>query len=339
MERVKLSNSDLEVSRVCLGCWQFNDGKADNTWHAQDVKVSCAIVDKSLEMGVNFFDTAEAYSDHGSESVLGRALEGRRRDAIVATKFGGRKNTGDKLYRAEDIDQSLTESLQALKTDYVDLYQVHQSVIMKDPAETVKELKRQQALGRIRYYGVSNFGPLSMKDFNEAGGVPVTNQLPYNLLWRSIEYDIIKSCDRYNIDVIAYSPLQQGLLTGKYPNPESVPEGRRRTRHFKGDSTPLSRHGRAGAEVETFQTISDIRDICEKAKIPNMGSAAIAWLLGQPRVSSVIVGASGPEQMVENCKLLQLDRETLGQLSSTSDGLKEKLGDNPDMWAKESRVR
>ncbi|XP_076819135.1 putative oxidoreductase YqkF [Clavelina lepadiformis] len=338
MKKVKLSNSDLEVSPVCLGCWQFNDGKSDITWEGQDPKTSYSIVDKCFELGVNFFDTAEAYNNHASETVLGKALEGRRRDAIVATKFGNRM-PNNAAYRAEDIERSLNESLVALQTDYIDLYQVHQSTMITDMNETVKELKRQQSLGKIRYYAVSNFGPLSLKEMHEAGGISVTNQLPYNLLWRAIEYEVTNVCDRYNVDILAYSPLQQGLLTGKFPDVASVPEGRRRTKHFKSNSTPHSRHGQDGAETETFQAISEIRKICKENNLPGMTNAALSWLIAQPRVASVITGASKPEQMQQNCQLVELSQKVLIQFNEVTQALKEKFGSDPDMWAKETRIR
>lgn len=335
MKRVKLGSSDLEVSNVCLGCWQFNGGGEDITWAKQEEKVSIDIVNKCLELGVNFFDTAEAYSRHTSEKVLGKALQGKRRDVVVASKFGALK-PNNAPYNAVDIENSLNASLEALQTDYIDLYQVHQSIYMADVEETVKELKRQQALGKIRYYAVSNFGPLSLQEFHGAGGIATTNQLPYNLLWRAIEYNIVDECDRFGTDILAYSPLQQGLLTGKFTKPEQVPEGRRRTKHFSASSTSLSRHGQSGAERETFETIGKIRDLCGDR---SMASSALSWLVSRKRVASVIVGASSPEQMEENCNLYEIDQKTAEKLDRETDRLKELFGEDPDMWAKDTRIR
>jgi len=336
MQRSKLGSSDLVVSNVCLGCWQFNGGAKCNTWPGQEENTSIDIVNKCLDLGVNFFDTAEAYSNHKSEQVLGKALQGRRRDVVIASKFGALKEN-NAAYDAVDIEKSLTESLRSLQTDYIDLYQVHQTTYMKDVKETVNELKRQQALGKIRYYAVSNFGPETLKQFNENGGTATTNQLPYNLLWRAIEYNIVNECDKYNTEILAYSPLQQGLLTGKFTSPNAVPEGRRRTKHFSSTSTTMSRHGQSGAESETFQTIEAIRRICGAEH--TMASTALSWLVAQKRVASVIVGASNPQQMEENCKLYQLSEEKLQALNAATDNLKGIFGDDPDMWAKESRIK
>ncbi|XP_071803254.1 uncharacterized oxidoreductase YccK-like [Asterias amurensis] len=338
MERVTLGDSHLAVSPICVGTWQFNGGVADETWPAQDENVSRAIVDKAIELGVNFFDTAEAYGNHNSEKVLARCLAGRRRDVIIASKFGRHVGGSVKEYTATDIDQAITDSLQALQTDYIDLYQVHWSVNMKDVNETVVELKRQQALGRIKHYGICNFGSSSIKDMFTAGGKPCSLQVPYNLLWRAIEFDVLQTSKILGPSVLAYSPLQQGLLTGRFHQVSDVPEGRRRTRHFCSESTSLSRHGQIGAETETFKAISAIRELCSKEDIP-MTSSALAWILAQEGIASVVVGCRTPQQLEDNCKLIKLSQTILKKLSDCTAALKETLGSNPDMWAKNSRYK
>lgn len=338
MERVSLKGCDVKVSPICVGAWQFNGGSADKTWPAQDETVSKAIVDKAIELGVNFFDTAEAYGNHNSERVLARCLAGRRRDVVIASKFGRHVGGSVKEYTATDIEQALTASLQALETDYIDLYQVHWSVNMADVKDTVTELNRQQALGRIRQYGICNFGSSSIRDFLAAGGKPCSLQVPYNLLWRAIEFNILQTGREQGLSVLAYSPLQQGLLTGKFYQASDVPEGRRRTRHFGKDSTHLSRHEQKGAEAETFRAISDIRSLCSKENIP-MSSGALSWILAQEGVASVIVGCRTPQQLEENCRLVKLSQDIVKRLSDCTEALKETLSDNPDMWAKTSRYK
>ncbi|XP_070565685.1 uncharacterized oxidoreductase YccK-like [Ptychodera flava] len=331
MEKTTLPGTDLNVSRICIGCWQFNADKSDKTWPAQTEETSKAIVDKALELGVNFFDTAEAYGSHASEKVLGKCLGNRRRDVVVATKFGKQH-----AYSAEDIDEALTASLQALQTDYIDLYQVHWMANVKNMTETVAELKRQQSKGRIRAYGVCNFGPKDTTELYDVGGTICSNQVPYNLLWRAIEYEIIPECLKRNIGILAYSPLQQGLLSGRFSKPEDVPEGRRRTRHFSKDSTKLSRHGQTGAEAETFKTIGSIADVCKEANV-SMSEASLSWILAQQGISAVVVGARTPEQVEENCKLVKLSSDTVMKLDECTEDLKDVFGSNPDMWAPVSR--
>eukprot|EP00118_Oscarella_pearsei_P023008 m.270822 g.270822 ORF g.270822 m.270822 type:complete len:183 (+) comp40544_c2_seq31:721-1269(+) len=130
--------------------------------------------------------------------------------------------------------------------------------------DTVKTLERLKSKWKIQYYGLSNFGQGNMKEFKEAGGKPITNQLPYNLLWRAVEYEAMPMCQEEGISILPYSPLAQGLLSGRFTKPEDVPEGRRRTRHF---SNELNRHGQKGAEKETFQAIEAIRGVCQSAGI------------------------------------------------------------------------
>jgi len=211
------------------------------------------IVDKCFELGINFFDTAEGYA--GSEVVLGHALQGRRKDAVVATKYGFREGPQTPPYSAQEVDEAITRSLTKMQTDYIDILQIHFPSFVKDYTETIAELNRQVSRGRIRYYGFSNFGPKNMKEFLEAGGKPVVNQIGYNLLWRSPEHFMIPDCIKYGISLLAYSPLQQGLLTGKYSSLADVPEGRRRGKLFSKDSTPLARHGQDGAEEEVNEAL------------------------------------------------------------------------------------
>ncbi|XP_070565684.1 uncharacterized oxidoreductase YccK-like [Ptychodera flava] len=336
MEKIILPGTVLNVSRICIGCWQFNAGKFDETWPAQTVETSKAIVDKALELGVNFFDTAEVCGSHTAENVLGKCLGNRRRDVVVSTTFGSYRDGKQVAYTAEDIDKALTASLRALQTDYIDLYQIHWMGNVKNLAETVEELKRQQSRGRIRAYGVSNFGPTDIADLYDVGGTVCTNQIPYNLLWRAIEYEIIPECLKRNIGILAYSPLQQGLLSGRFSKPEDVPEGRRRTRHFSKDSTTLSKHGQAGAEAETFKTLEGMRDICRDDNV-SMAAASLSWILGKQGVSAAIVGARTPEQVEENCKLVKLSSDTVMKLDECTEDLKGVINSNPDMWAPVSR--
>lgn len=334
MELVQLPGSDLKVSPICIGTWQFNAGISNNTWDAQTEELSKKIIDKAFDVGINFFDTAEAYPR--SEGVLGKCLQGRRQNAIVATKFGFRGGQLCDPYTVEEIDAAITGSLQNLQTNYIDIYQIHWPTMISDYTATVEELKRQVAKGRIRHYSVSNFGPKNLTQFSEAGGKPLTNQICYNLLWRTPEHEVLPLCKEQKVSVFAYSPLQQGLLSGKYLTPESLPEGRRRGKLFSKDSTSMSRHGQEGCEKEVFEALGKLQEICSKENI-TMSAAALSWLLQQENVPVTIVGARSPEQVEENAKIVKLSQEVLKQMDAVTADLKAKLGKNLDPWATPDR--
>ncbi|BFZ20833.1 hypothetical protein BsWGS_23873 [Bradybaena similaris] len=298
MQYVTLKGTDLKVSQLCLGTWQFNDSQENMTWPTQTAEESKAIVDKCLELGINFFDTAEGYA--GSESVLGRALLGRRQDAVIATKFGFREGPSTPAYSPQEIDEAVTRSLQKLQTTYIDILQVHFPSFLRDVTEAITELERLRAVGKIRYYGLSNFGPKNIKTFLDAGGKPVVNQ--------------------------------QGLLTGKFKKLSDVPEGRRRGKLFSKDSTPLARHGQEGAEEEVDEALKGISQICEEAGV-EMSKAALAWILQQDGVDVVISGASSPQQVVDNSTIITLQSDVVRKLSEVTEPLKKKIGTTLDQWS------
>ncbi|KAL5006744.1 hypothetical protein ScPMuIL_015550 [Solemya velum] len=324
----------LKVSKTCVGCWQFNDNKGAGTWKAQSYEVSKAIVDKAFELGLNFFDTAECYA--GSEVTLGKCLQGRRQDAIIASKFGFREGITTPPYSPEQIDEAITASLEKLQTTYVDLMQVHCAHFLKDNKECVEELKRQIGRGRIRQYGLSNYGPNNLRSLFEHDTSAVSNQMSYNLLWRSLEHEVLPICREKGIGVLVYSPLQQGLLSGRFNTPEEVPGGRRRGKLYFGDRTKKSLHGQAGMEKEMFETLGRIRNICSKAGVP-MSKTSLAWLLQQEGVASVIVGCRTPEQLEENSKIVNLSDDVVKQLTEATDELKAKLGKTLDQWVHPDR--
>jgi aryl-alcohol dehydrogenase-like predicted oxidoreductase len=338
MKYVKLGNTDVSVSVLAMGCWALGGGAV---WGRQDEADSLATVHAALDMGVNFFDTAEGYDD--SEEVLGRALAGRRHQAVIATKVS-RANLSD-----EEIRKACESSLRRLKTDVIDLYQIHWPSRVVPLAETAEALERLRADGKIRAAGVSNFGVRDLADlpaphlpsgrFEEGAGLFVTDQLPYSLLWRAIEYEIRDKCRAAGVGILAYSPLAEGLLTGKYASAEDVPAGRARTRHFSSHR-PGVRHGEPGCEEETFAAVERIRRVGERAGEP-MARLALAWVLAQPGITAVIAGARRPEQIRHNARAvdLELSAEVIGELDAATEALKRKLGPNPDMWQSQSRFR
>lgn len=322
MEQRQLGSASLQVSPIGLGFWGIVGG---DYWGPQAESDTINTVHCALDVGINFFDTAEGYGDGYSEEMLGRALQGRRSQAVIATKVG-RGNLAP-----PDIRAACERSLKRLDTDYIDLYQVHwpnRELSFEDSMEALLDLRRE---GKIRVIGVSNFGKLDMPEMLQYGRYEA-NQLPYSLLWRAIEFDIQPQCVQQNISILPYSPLNQGLLADRYRNADEMPFSRTRTRHFRGDRRD-SRHGTAGFEKEVFETVDAIRRICADIQA-SMVHTALAWLLHKPGVTSVLAGARSPAHIESNRLAgdLSLSAETMQRLDAATDDLKEKLGPQPDMW-------
>ncbi len=322
MEFRELGDSSLMVSPIGVGLWGIVGG---DYWGAQDETDTVGAVHAALDAGINFFDTAEGYGDGYSELMLGRALVGRRDEAVIATKV-----SADNLAPAA-IRAACERSLRRLRTDFIDLYQVHwpnRAVPFEDSMSALLEL---QSEGKIRVIGVSNFGVLDMPDMLRFGRYDA-NQLPYSLLWRAIEVEIQPGCVEENISILPYSPLNQALLTGRYRNADEMPYSRTRTRHFRGDRRD-SRHGTPGFERETFEAVEAIRQICADIG-EEMAHVALAWLLHKPAVASVLAGARNPAHIESNLTAggLALSDETMRRLDDATEDLKLKLGPDPDMW-------
>jgi aryl-alcohol dehydrogenase-like predicted oxidoreductase len=312
-----------------MGCWALAGG---TTWGSQEEQESIATVHAALDAGVNFFDTAEAYEAGATEVVLGKALAGRRDEAIIATKVSRGQLS------AQEVQQACEDSLQRLQTDYIDLYQIHWPRRTVPLAETVAALERLRDQGKVRAIGVCNFGVQDLSEFLELGWIE-SDQLPYSLLWRAIEYEIQQACVDKGVGILCYSPLSQGLLAGKYASPNDMPEGRARTRLFSTER-PQARHGEPGAEAEAFAALKEIHAVCEEIDQP-MVNVALAWLLQQPGVTSVIAGARKPEQIQQTAKVVELalSPETVARLSAATEEVKRAIGPNADMWHSTSRIR
>ncbi len=329
MEYRKINGTEISVSVVGLGCWAI---VGDATWGHQEYADTEKTVYKALDVGINLFDTAEMYGNGYSEELLGKLIKGKRERVVIANKVS-RENLS-----AQRVISSCEASLQRLQTDYIDLYQIHWPNSDIPAEETVSSLNKLKKQGKIREYGISNFGTNDLDTIIPCNGCR-TNQLPYNLLWRSIEFEITKKCEQNDIGIICYSPLAQGLLTGKFASAADVPEGRARTRHFSSER-PQARHGEPGFESQTFAAIDRIRDICEKAEEP-MAPVALNWLIHQPGVLTVAAGARTPTQVASNARgaELRLSTEIFNELTRATEEIKELSGANPDMWQGEENTR
>lgn len=330
MQYRKLGQTDIKVSTVGLGTWQF---AGDWAWGPQDEADSIAAVQAALDQGINLFDTAEGYGEGKSEEILGKALKTRRSEAVIATKVSGAN------LKPADLLEACGRSLRALDTEIIDLYQIHWPNWDIPLADTVGALQALQTRGLIRAFGVSNFGPRDLTDFIETAGICTSNQLPYSLLWRAIEFDLQALCVSSKTGILCYSPMAQGLLSGKFASADDVPEGRARTRNFSTERL-LARHGESGHEAETFAAIERIRQIAAGAGIP-MAELSLAWLLYQPGVTSVLVGGRNPGQVMRNVQAgnRHLDESLLDALNQATRELKSALGPSIDPYQSQSRIR
>ena len=331
MRYVKMQKTDWEVSVVGFGAWAIAD---PNTWGPQDENTAIQAVRAAADEGVNLFDTAPGYGDGLSEQLMGRALKEVRDRVLIATKVPSAAAGAARLRAACE------ESLRNLGTDWIDLYQVHWPSPRVPLAETLGALDALRAEGKIRAYGVCNFGTRDLgPGLRPKRFAVVSNQLAYNLLFRAIEFEILPFCARNQINVFCYSPLMMGLLTGKFATPDAVPDGRARTRHFSAER-PGTRHDEPGAEAATFDALRRIDDIARDVGEP-IGHVALAWLLGQPGVTGVIAGARSPFQARRNARAgsLVLPAGVLKELAEATAPLKKQLGPNADMWQRASRIR
>jgi Predicted oxidoreductases (related to aryl-alcohol dehydrogenases) len=290
MRRIKLGRTDIKVSVIGLGCWQFGDENWG--WNVEiDERKAIEIIRKGYELGINFFDTAEIYGNGVSEIILGKAVKDFREEIIIATKFSPRHA------RYKDIIKACNKSLERLNTKYIDLYQMHwpnHYVPLKETAEALDFLYKE---GKIRVVGVSNFPIPLIKELkkNLKYAELVSNQLHYNLIERTIEKEIMPYCLRNNITIIAFSPLEQGLLTGKY-NSKNIPSDniRRNNVFFKKEN------------IEKIEEL--IRNLEEIAKKYNRSIAQIAlnWIIRHPNTIA-IPGAKNLGQLIDNISSSEFD--------------------------------
>lgn len=319
----------MQVSVLALGCWPFAGGRY---WGDQDDNASIATVHAALDAGINFFDTAEGYEAGHSERVLGRALVGRRERAVIATKVSPNH------LRPDEVIAACEGSLRNLQTDYIDLYQIHWPNHDVPLADTVGALQKLKEQGKIRAIGVSNFAVQDLSEMVTLGEC-ATDQLPYSLLWRVIERELQPLCVEHGVGIICYSPLAQGLLTGRYRSADEVPDGLARTRWYNSKRA-MADHDEPGCESEVFAAVEEIRTIAAEAGAP-MATVALVWVKQQPAVTSFLVGARSPEELAWNLPAadLALTDDVLARLAAVTEPVKAKLGNNPDMWLTPSRMR
>jgi aryl-alcohol dehydrogenase-like predicted oxidoreductase len=284
METRKIGS--LDVSVVGLGCNNF--GKRI------DEAATRAVVEASLDAGINFFDTADIYGGTRSEAFLGRVLGARRADVIVASKFGMEVGPQRKGAHPDYVRRAAEDSLQRLGTDYIDLYQLHEPDPTVPIADTLGALDELVKAGKVREIGCSNFSPEQLREAEGAarGGARfVSVQNEYSLLKRDPEGGVLAECERAGLGFLPYYPLASGLLTGKYRKGKPMPEGTRLSR-----ASGLAENVLGDDRVETVERL--VRFAEERGH--TILELAFSWLLARPVVSSVIAGATRPEQVRGN---------------------------------------
>jgi aryl-alcohol dehydrogenase-like predicted oxidoreductase len=288
----KLGDSDLEVSEISLGSWlTYGVGvEADK---------ARACLDEAFEQGINFIDTANVYGRGAAESFLGEALKGRGRDSyVLATKLFYPMTDSDRGLSRAQVEKQLDASLKRLRTDYVDLYQCHRYDFDTPLEETMEALTRAVESGKTRYIGFSEWPADRIQaaiDLAGSGRVTsfVSSQPQYSLLWREPEDEVIPVCAANGISQIVWSPLGQGVLSGKY-DPDSPPP-----RDSRAGNPETSSWMDRLMNPAVLRAVRALKPIAEEAGL-TMPQFALAWVLREPNVASAIIGASRPSQVREN---------------------------------------
>ncbi len=318
MEHRYLGRSGMKVSAVSYGNWVTHGSQVE-----EDAAAAC--VRRALELGVTTFDTADAYAGTRAESVLGRALAGERREGLeIATKvfFPTGRGVNDRGLSRKHLLESIDGSLKRLGTDYVDLYQAHRFDVETPLEETMLAFADIVRSGKALYIGVSEWTAAKIR----AGAalarelhVPfVSNQPQYSMLWRVIESEVVPASEECGLSQIVWSPIAQGVLTGKYLPGQPVPDGSRAL-----DPTGAVFIKRWLSDP-VLTAVQELRPIAQQAGL-TMAGLAVAWVLANPNVASAIVGASRPEQLDDSVAAagVRLDAETLAAIDEVLGGLVE----------------
>ena len=316
MEHRRLGSSDLDVSEVALGSWLTYGGGVER-------EQAEACVAKAFEVGINFIDTANVCAHGGAEEFLGEVLAGRDRDSyVLATKLYFPMSPTDRGLSREQVFKQIDASLRRLRTDHVDLYQCHRY----DPAtpleETIEALTEVVRQGKARYIGLSEWSADQIQtalDLSPPYAKFVSSQPQYSILWRVPERDVIPLCAANGISQIVWSPLAQGVLTGKYRPGEPPAVDTRMANEYMGS---MMDEFRWDAVLEAVQRLRPIAD----GLAVTMAQLAIAWVLHEPNVASAIVGASRPEQVEDNAAAsgIELDQATLAAIEEAVGNVVER---------------
>jgi aryl-alcohol dehydrogenase-like predicted oxidoreductase len=289
MKYRRLGSSDLDVSEISLGSWlTYGLGV--------EAEAARACLDKAFEVGINFIDTANVYGRGAAETFLGEALAGRPRDSyVLATKLFFPMSSSDRGLSGAQIRKQLDASLQRLRTDYIDLYQCHRYDPETPLEETMEALSEAVRSGKVRYIGFSEWSAEQIQAAIDLPGVErfVSSQPQYSMIWRKPEADVIPLCSANGISQIVWSPLGQGVLTGKYRPDAAPPQGTRATSEEMGGFMDRL------LQRQVLEAVQRLKPLAASASL-SLAQFALAWVLREPNVASAIIGASRPEQVEEN---------------------------------------
>jgi aryl-alcohol dehydrogenase-like predicted oxidoreductase len=300
-----------------MGTWQT--GKS--MWVGIDDQQSKKAIQTALDTGITTFDTAESYGNGHSERILGQALKKNRKQAVIATKVFSNHLDYEKVI------QACEKSLKNLGTDYIDLYQIHwppgsfghKAVPLEVPLRALTDLKAQ---GKIRAIGVSNFSKSQLEEACRLTRID-SLQPPYSLLWRHLEKETMPYCKEMGITILAYSPMAQGLLTGKFGPQHQFEKGDHRSTHRLFAKEHFARVWLA---LQVLKPIAEARNI-------TLGQLALAWVISHP-ATCAIAGARNAQQVVENAQAatIRLSKEELQAMDEISSSVTRHLDDNPVQW-------
>ena len=309
----KLGSSDLEVSEISLGSWlTFAGGVA-----AEQTR---ACTEAAFDVGINFFDTANVYGRGVAESAWGEILSKHPRDSyILATKVWGQMSDTDQGLSAAQIAKQIDASLTRLRTDHVDLYQAHRFDVTVPIEETIEALQRVVQQGKARYLGFSEWTPQQIQAAIDIAGPDlfVSSQPQYSMLWQAPEAELFDLCAANGISQVVWSPLAQGVLTGKYKPGEPIPADSR----FANDAMNVSKD--LILTDTTLQAVQRLTPIADEVGV-SMATLALAWVLRRRELASAITGASRPEQVHANARAsgVHLGDDVLKRID-------DALGDTP----------
>ena len=308
MEYRYLGHSGLKISEITYGNWLTHGSQVEN-----DIATQC--VQAALDAGISTFDTADVYANTAAETVLGEALKGERRESLeIFTKVywpTGPKGKNDTGLSRKHVMESINGSLQRLQTDYVDLYQAHRFDTETPLEETMQAFADIVRQGKALYIGVSEWTAdqirAGVEMSRELGFQLISSQPQYSMLWRVIEDEVVPASEELGVSQIVWSPIAQGVLTGKYVPGQPLPEGSRATDE-KGGADMIKRF----MNDDVLTRVQALKPVADGAGL-TMAQLAVAWVLQNDNVASALVGASRPEQVGENVKAagVELDADAM----------------------------